>query len=100
MYILIHISMHPLPPSLQYAIDDSLPFILNILLAQLYGLFGTLVITCYGLPWFTLLLVPLGLLYYHMQKYYRRTSRYMYMYKGRVHNCARALGYYYTHITM
>ena len=62
----------------QYAIDDSLPFILNILLAQLYGLLGTLVVTCYGLPWFSLLLVPLGLLYYHIQKYYRRTSRYMY----------------------
>ena len=72
-----HIPPSPLsPPSLQYAIDDSLPFILNILLAQLSGLFGTLVVTCYGLPWFTLLLVPLGLLYYHIQKYYRRTSRY------------------------
>ena len=76
---------HPPPPSLQYAIDDSLPFILNILLAQLYGLFGTLVVTCYGLPWFTLLLVPLGLLYYHIQKYYRRTSRYIILiYKGYV----------------
>ena len=67
------------PPTcvFQYAIDDSLPFILNILLAQLYGLLGTIAVTCYGLPWFTLLLVPLGVLYYHIQKYYRRTSRYV-----------------------
>ncbi len=61
---------------LQYAIDDSLPFILNILLAQFFAILGTLAVTCYGLPWFALLLLPLGLLYYHIQKYYRRTSRY------------------------
>lgn len=60
----------------QYAIDDSLPFILNILLAQFFAILGTLAVTCYGLPWFALLLLPLGLLYYHIQKYYRRTSRY------------------------
>lgn len=48
---------------------------MNILLAQIYGLLGTLVITCYGLPWFTVLLLPLALLYYYIQKYYRRTSR-------------------------
>ena len=50
-----------------YTVDDSLPFIMNILLAQLYGLLGTLVVTCYGLPWFTLLLPPLGVLYYVIQ---------------------------------
>ena len=60
---------------LQYAIDDSLPFILNILLAQLFGLLGTLLVTCYGLPWFTFLLLPLALFYYNIQKFYRRTSR-------------------------
>ncbi len=60
---------------LQYAIDDSLPFILNILLAQFFGILGTLVVTCYGLPWFALLLLPLALIYYHVQNYYRRTSR-------------------------
>ncbi|XP_067681975.1 ATP-binding cassette sub-family C member 10-like [Haliotis asinina] len=58
-----------------YSIDDSLPFILNIFLAQSYGILGTLVITCYGLPWFAILLVPLGLLYYKIQHFYRHTSR-------------------------
>ncbi|XP_050405501.1 ATP-binding cassette sub-family C member 10 isoform X2 [Patella vulgata] len=57
------------------SIDDSLPFILNIFLAQGFGIFGTIIITCYGLPWFALLLIPLGLLYYKIQHYYRYTSR-------------------------
>ncbi|XP_033736231.1 multidrug resistance-associated protein 7-like isoform X2 [Pecten maximus] len=58
-----------------YALDDSLPFIMNIFLAQLYGILGTIAITCYGLPWFALLLVPLGAIYYKIQQYYRHTSR-------------------------
>ncbi|KAK3750705.1 hypothetical protein QZH41_005748 [Actinostola sp. cb2023] len=58
-----------------YSIDDSLPFILNIFLAQAYGVAGTIAITCYGLPWFAVLLLPLVLIYYYIQNYYRRTSR-------------------------
>ncbi|KAJ7321462.1 Multidrug resistance-associated protein 7 [Desmophyllum pertusum] len=58
-----------------YSIDDSLPFILNIFLAQAFGVAGTVVITCYGLPWFLLVLFPLVLVYYYIQNYYRRTSR-------------------------
>ncbi|CAH1791548.1 unnamed protein product [Owenia fusiformis] len=58
-----------------YSIDDSLPFIMNILLAQFYGVIGTIVITCYGLPWFSLLLIPLAIFYYFIQHYYRKTSR-------------------------
>ena len=53
-----------------YCVDDSLPFLLNILLAQAYGLVGTIVVCCYGLPWITLLLVPLGLAYYFIQVWY------------------------------
>ncbi|CAG5133932.1 unnamed protein product [Candidula unifasciata] len=58
-----------------YAVDDSLPFTLNILLAQAYGMLGTLVITCYGLPWFAICLIPMGAVYFKIQHYYRRTSR-------------------------
>ncbi|EDV28182.1 uncharacterized protein TRIADDRAFT_21627 [Trichoplax adhaerens] len=58
-----------------YAIDDSLPFIMNILLAQLYGFAGTIVITCIGLPWFMIALIPVGIIYYFIQRYYRKTSR-------------------------
>lgn len=58
-----------------YAIDDSLPFILNIFLASLFGLIGMLTVTCYSLPWFTLSLFPLGCFYYSIQSYYRWSSR-------------------------
>ncbi|KAK3603062.1 hypothetical protein CHS0354_015755 [Potamilus streckersoni] len=58
-----------------YAIDDALPFIMNIFFAQLYGILGTIVITCIGLPWFSILLIPLALAYYKIQQYYRHTSR-------------------------
>lgn len=70
----MHISKCLFSP-VQYSIDDSLPFIMNILLAQTFGLLGTLAVTSYGLPWFTVMLVPLGVLYYYIQRFYRRTSR-------------------------
>ncbi|KAK3914649.1 Multidrug resistance-associated protein 7 [Frankliniella fusca] len=58
-----------------YTVDDSLPFILNILLAQLFGLFGTMFITIYGLPWLSLILIPLVPIYHWLQEQYRQTSR-------------------------
>ncbi|KAL4237303.1 Multidrug resistance-associated protein 7 [Mactra antiquata] len=58
-----------------FSVDDSLPFIMNIFLAQVYGILGTIVVTCYGLPWFAVLILPLGVLYYKIQNYYRHTSR-------------------------
>ncbi|XP_055879588.1 ATP-binding cassette sub-family C member 10-like [Biomphalaria glabrata] len=58
-----------------YSVDDSLPFTLNIFLAQAFGILGTLVLTCYGLPWFAICLIPISALYYKIQLYYRHTSR-------------------------
>ncbi|XP_073732038.1 ATP-binding cassette sub-family C member 10 [Misgurnus anguillicaudatus] len=58
-----------------YSVDDSLPFVLNILLANVFGLVGMLVVMSYGLPWVLLPLVPLGALYYQTQCYYRHSSR-------------------------
>ncbi|XP_068230080.1 ATP-binding cassette sub-family C member 10 isoform X2 [Palaemon carinicauda] len=58
-----------------YTIDDTLPFQMNILLAQVSGLIGTVVVTIYGLPWITLLYIPLAFVYYTIQNYYRYTSR-------------------------
>ncbi|XP_074093124.1 ATP-binding cassette sub-family C member 10 isoform X2 [Macrotis lagotis] len=55
--------------------DDSLPFILNILLANAVGLLGLLAILGSGLPWLLLLLPPLGSLYYSIQRHYRASSR-------------------------
>ncbi|XP_071662262.1 ATP-binding cassette sub-family C member 10 isoform X6 [Patagioenas fasciata] len=58
-----------------YCVDDSLPFVLNIFLANMYGLLGMLVIITYGLPWTGLVLLPLAALYFSIQRYYRHTSR-------------------------
>uniref|UniRef100_A0A8C0J445 ATP-binding cassette sub-family C member 10 n=1 Tax=Chelonoidis abingdonii TaxID=106734 RepID=A0A8C0J445_CHEAB len=58
-----------------YCVDDSLPFILNIFLANVFGLLGMLVMITYGLPWIGLILLPLTVLYFSIQRYYRRTSR-------------------------
>lgn len=58
-----------------YAVDDSLPFILNILLANAFNLLGMLVIMSYGLPWVLLPLLPLAAFYYRTQAFYRHTSR-------------------------
>ncbi|XP_054634835.1 ATP-binding cassette sub-family C member 10 [Dunckerocampus dactyliophorus] len=58
-----------------YSVDDSLPFILNILLANVFGLLGMLVMMTYGLPWLLLALLPLALLYHRTQLFYRHTSR-------------------------
>jgi ATP-binding cassette subfamily C (CFTR/MRP) protein 10 len=59
----------------QYSIDDSLPFIANILLATLVGILGTLVVLCYSTPLIIVVYLPIGALYYWVQKYYRQTSR-------------------------
>ncbi|NXH00560.1 MRP7 protein, partial [Loxia leucoptera] len=58
-----------------YCVDDSLPFILNIFLANIYQLLGMLVIMTYGLPWIGLVLLPLAVVYFFIQRYYRFTSR-------------------------
>jgi len=50
-----------------WSVDDSLPFILNILLANIFALIGTLVLSCYGLPKFLIVLIPLAIFYYFIQ---------------------------------
>uniref|UniRef100_G1PXL2 ATP-binding cassette sub-family C member 10 n=1 Tax=Myotis lucifugus TaxID=59463 RepID=G1PXL2_MYOLU len=56
-------------------VDDSLPFILNILLANAAGLLGLLAVLGAGLPWLLLLLPPLSVIYYRVQRHYRASSR-------------------------
>nr|XP_025746236.1 multidrug resistance-associated protein 7 isoform X2 [Callorhinus ursinus] len=55
--------------------DDSLPFMLNILLANAAGLLGLLAVLGAGLPWLLLLLPPLSISYYRVQRHYRASSR-------------------------
>ncbi|KAI4962999.1 hypothetical protein ZWY2020_020539, partial [Hordeum vulgare] len=58
-----------------YTVDDSLPFILNIFVANFFSLLGTLIVLCYSQVTFLLILVPLWLIYSKVQFYYRSTSR-------------------------
>ena len=53
-----------------YTVDDSLPFILNILLAQLVGVIGPILVCTYAVPWITLVLVPLAFILYDVQMRY------------------------------
>nr|GMC81016.1 ABC transporter C family member 13 isoform X2 [Ipomoea batatas] len=58
-----------------YTIDDSLPFILNILLANFVGLLGIAVVPSYVQIVFLFLLLPFWFIYSKLQLYYRSTSR-------------------------
>ena len=44
-------------------VDDSLPFILNILLAQSVSLLGLLAVMVYASPMLAVLLLPMALIY-------------------------------------
>ena len=58
-----------------YTIDDTLPFIFNILLAQLFGLLGSICVSLYALPWLGLIIAPLCPIYLDIQSKYRNASR-------------------------
>lgn len=58
-----------------YGVDDSLPFVLNILLATVFNLLGALLLMSSALPWVLLALPPLALFYHRTQDFYRHTSR-------------------------
>ncbi|CAB4303490.1 unnamed protein product [Prunus armeniaca] len=58
-----------------YTIDDSLPFILNILLANFVGLLGIAIVLSYVQVFFLLLLLPFWYIYSKLQFFYRSTSR-------------------------
>ncbi|XP_019436154.1 PREDICTED: ABC transporter C family member 13 isoform X3 [Lupinus angustifolius] len=58
-----------------YTIDDSLPFMLNILLANFVGLLGIAIILSYVQVLFLVLLLPFWYIYSKLQFFYRSTSR-------------------------
>ncbi|KAI3455227.1 hypothetical protein Pfo_011890 [Paulownia fortunei] len=58
-----------------YTIDDSLPFILNILLANFVSLLGITIVLSFVQVMFLLLLIPFWFMYRKLQFYYRSTSR-------------------------
>ncbi|KAL3312530.1 Multidrug resistance-associated protein 7 [Cichlidogyrus casuarinus] len=56
-------------------IDDGLPFMLNIFLASLGRLLGSIVLICVVLPLLLLLFVPMMFVYWSIQHTYRRAAR-------------------------
>ena len=58
-----------------YTIDDSLPFMSNILLAQTFALVGTTIVLLVASPWSGLVLVIIAGFYYRLQGFYRASSR-------------------------
>lgn len=54
-----------------YTADDTLPFIANILCAQSFGLFGTIAVTTFTLPWTILIVIALAPFYVSIQNQYR-----------------------------
>mmetsp|Transcript_26640 Transcript_26640/g.35003 ORF Transcript_26640/g.35003 Transcript_26640/m.35003 type:complete len:573 (-) Transcript_26640:187-1905(-) len=58
-----------------FTIDDQLPFMLNILLAQTVGLLGTAIILAVSNAWSIVILVPVLSFYGVVQAYYRWSSR-------------------------
>jgi len=60
-----------------YAVDESLPFILNIFLKDAADVLGALVILFYGNRLVLVLLVPLSVLYLKLQRDYRPSSRHL-----------------------
>uniref|UniRef100_A0A0G4HGP6 ABC transporter domain-containing protein n=1 Tax=Chromera velia CCMP2878 TaxID=1169474 RepID=A0A0G4HGP6_9ALVE len=58
-----------------WSLDDSLPFMLNIALAQSVGLLGTLAVLAVSSPWVLLGIPPLGCLHFFVQRYFRWSSR-------------------------
>jgi ATP-binding cassette, subfamily C (CFTR/MRP), member 10 len=56
-------------------VDESLPFMFNIFLAQSAALLGTVVVLVRVAPWTLALLLGLAPLYYRLQYFYRASSR-------------------------
>ncbi|OQR88384.1 ATP-binding Cassette (ABC) Superfamily, partial [Thraustotheca clavata] len=60
-----------------YGVDESLPFILNILIKDAADITGTFVILMLSNPYVIVTMVPLGVVYFRLQNLYRPTSRHL-----------------------
>ncbi|GCB75002.1 hypothetical protein scyTo_0019708 [Scyliorhinus torazame] len=58
-----------------YTIDETIPMSFRGVLACFFGVIGTLFVICLATPYFTIVIVPLAILYYFIQTFYVVTSR-------------------------
>ncbi|VDN99848.1 unnamed protein product [Rodentolepis nana] len=56
-------------------IDDGLPFIFNILLAIIFGLIGSIVVSSLAMPAIVIICLPLLFVYWSVQRVYRAAAR-------------------------
>ena len=56
-------------------VDVTIPGILRGLISQLLGVLGTIIIVCYSNVYFIAVIIPLGLVFYLLQKFYVSTAR-------------------------
>lgn len=56
-------------------LDNVLPELLMVFLAQLFAVVGTLVVICISSPWFLVVVIPILVLYYFVQRFYVATTR-------------------------
>lgn len=56
-------------------IDAYLPSMMFSWVTMLFGVFGTIIVISYSTPWFLVVVVPLVVCYYFIQKFYIKTSR-------------------------
>ena len=60
--------------------DVTIPGILRGLISQLLGVLGTIVIICYANVYFIAVIIPLGVVFYFVQKFYVATARQVFIF--------------------
>ncbi|RHY24174.1 hypothetical protein DYB32_008959, partial [Aphanomyces invadans] len=58
-----------------YAIDETIPANWGMLFGTVFSVITTICTVVYVTPWFSVILIPLGVLYYASQRYFIKTSR-------------------------
>ncbi|XP_051883066.1 canalicular multispecific organic anion transporter 1 [Pristis pectinata] len=58
-----------------YTIDEVIPMSFRSWLSCFFGVFSTVLVICLATPYFVIVIVPLALLYYFVQRFYIVTSR-------------------------
>ncbi|XP_041065533.1 canalicular multispecific organic anion transporter 1 [Carcharodon carcharias] len=58
-----------------YTIDETIPLTFRSWLSCFFGVIGTLFVICLATPYFTIVIVPLAIIYYFIQIFYIVTSR-------------------------
>ncbi|KAM9848054.1 ATP-binding cassette sub-family C member 2 [Aulostomus maculatus] len=58
-----------------FTVDEAIPLSLRSWIMCLLGVLGTLFVICLATPFFTIIIIPLAIVYYFVQRFYIATSR-------------------------